>query len=253
MKKITRTVLLIAATATAFFACKKDETLRYNNATMGNLEGNVIISDQGNTFDIVEADSRIDLNTFESKRIMVLCDILKETSENRYDIRLKSATAVLTKECVNKSSITEDNNEYSANNPLIIKELWYSGGYLNMLIEFARKTGSETVHYINLLNDDTISESGKYTFTLLHDAKGETPSADDKEYSSAFSYVSFPISKVITEDEAKITLNWKSHKFSGSAYSLTETEDISNEYTWKREGFEQDPKIVKNLPNTDIE
>ena len=253
MKKITRTLLLITAITTAFFACKKDDTLRYNNATMGNLEENAIISDQGNTLDIVEADSRIDLSTFESKRVMVLCDILKETSENRYDIRLKSAAAVLTKECINQSSITEDNDEYSANDPLIIKELWYSGGYLNMLIEFARKTGSETIHYINLLNDDITSESGKYTFTLLHDAKGETPSADDKDYSSAFSYVSFPISGIIAEDEAQITIKWKSHKFSGAAYSLTETEDISNEYTWKREGFEQNPKTVKEVSRADLE
>jgi hypothetical protein len=253
MKNITRTVILIAAAAAAFFACKKDDTLRYNNAGMGILEGNVIISDEGNTFDIVELDSRIDLKDLDNKRVMILCDILKETSADRYDIRLKSAVSVLTKECVNKSSITEDNNDYSANNPLIIKELWYSGGYLNMFIEFARKTGSETVHYINLLNDDTISESGKYTFTLLHDAKGETPSEDDKEYSSAFSYVSFPIAEIITEDEAKITLKWKSHKFSGSGYSLTETEDISNEYDWKRESFEQNSKTVKELPSIDIE
>lgn len=244
MKKITRTLILIAAVA-AFFACKKGDTLRYDNFTMGNLDGDAIISDQGNVFDIVEADSKIDFKEFESGRIMMVCDILKETSENRYDIRLKSAAPVLVKECVNKSTITEDNTEYSANDPVVVKELWYAGGYLNMLIEFARKTGSETIHYINLLNDDTITEDGKYTFTLLHDAKGETPTEDDKEYTSALSYVSFPIAGIIKEDKAKICFKWRSHKFSGSGYSLTESEDISNEYDWERVGFEQTPKTIQ--------
>jgi len=252
MKKITRTLILIAAAAAAFFSCKKDDTLRYDNFTMGNFEGDAIISDQGNIFDVVEIDSKIDLSKFESGRIMMVCDVLKETSENRYDIRLKSATSVLVKDCVNKSTITEDSGEYSVSNPIIVKELWYAGGYLNMLVEFARKTGSETVHYINLINDDTIAEAGKYTFTLLHDAKGETPSEDDKEYTSAFGYVSFPISGLIKEDKAKICLKWKSHKFSGSGYSLTETEEISNDYDWERVGFEQTPKTVQPKTCNDL-
>ena len=246
MKRFTTSVILIILAAAAF-SCKKDDTLRYSNATMGILEGDVIISDQGNTFDIVEKDSRINLGKLVGKRVMIICDVLRETAADRYDIRLKSADSVLIKPCVNKSSLTENSDENSAKDPIIIKNMWYSGGYLNMWVEFARKTGSSTIHYVHLVNDDTVTEKGKYVFTLLHDAKGETPSEDDKEYSSAYSYVSFPIADIIKEDQANVTIAWKSHKFTGSGYSLTETEEISNDYTWERTGFEHDIQTVKTL------
>lgn len=247
MKRFTKAVILIILATAAAFSCKKDDTLRYNNATMGIFEGDVIISDQGNTFDIVEKDSRINLNRLVNKRVMIICDVLKETATDRYDIRLKSADSVLVKPCVKKSELTENSAENSANDPIIIKTIWYSGGYLNMWVEFARKPGSSTVHYVHLVNDDTVTENGKYTFTFLHDAKGETPSEDDKEYSSAFSYVSFPIADLIKEDEVSVTIKWKSHKFTGSGYSLTETEEISNDYTLERGGFEHDIQTVKTL------
>ena len=47
-------IITIAALLFAAASCKKDDTLRYNNVTMGNIEGETIVSDQGNIFNIIE-------------------------------------------------------------------------------------------------------------------------------------------------------------------------------------------------------
>ena len=45
-------------------SCKKDETIRYGNVTMGNRVNGKFISDQGNTFNLVEINAKI--NTFNA-------------------------------------------------------------------------------------------------------------------------------------------------------------------------------------------
>lgn len=68
--------MIIAACAAAFSAvsCTKDNTIRYNNATMGNIVNGTFISDQGNTFTIVDQTCPGKLDTM--KRAFVICDIL---------------------------------------------------------------------------------------------------------------------------------------------------------------------------------
>lgn len=239
MRKILYTLFFIATVV----SCKKDETLRYNNTTMGNINGEEIISDQGNTFHISEKLFDVDLKSFESGRVMLMCDVLKETAAKTYDIRLTGITSVLTKEIKSMSDSTPE-EDLNISNPLVIRNLWYAGGYLNLNIEIAQKKSSETKHFINLVLDSEQSKDGTYTFTLLHNAQGEVPTEDDREYSGAAGYVSFPISKIIKEDSAKIILKWKSHKYAGSGYSLTESEDLTREYNWQRQGYEHAPKAA---------
>lgn len=236
MRKILGTLLLIVALA----SCKKDDTLRYNNITMGNIDGETIISDQGNIFQIAESAFKVDLN--EYKRVLVMCDVLKETAEKTYDIRLTGIANVLEKNVKTMSDSTPE-EDLTVNDPVVLRELWYAGGYLNMTIETARKRGSETAHFINLVQEDS-AEDGTYIFSLRHNAMGETPSETDKDYSSATGYVSFPIAEIIKGDSAKIVLKWKSHKFAGGGYSLTESEDITEDYNWTRGGHEHAPRTL---------
>jgi hypothetical protein len=236
MRKIFLSLLIISALA----ACKKDETLRYNNVTMGNIHGEEIISDQGNTFVITESLFSVDFEEFESGRVMLSCDVLRQTADKTYDIRLTGITSVLTKNVKTLAESTEE--EYlNVDKPIIIRDIWYAGGYLNMLIEVAQKKGSKTSHYINLVHDTTETENGKYTFALRHNALGEVPSQEDREYSTGSGYVSFPIASFIKEDAAQITFRWNSHKFLGNGYSLTQTESRSKVINWERVGFEQNP------------
>jgi hypothetical protein len=83
--------------------------------------------------------------------------------------------------------------------------------------------------------------SGGYTLMLRHNAMGEVPSEEDREYSTGSGYVSFPIANYIKEDAADIVIKWKSHKFMGSGHSLLQTEMRSYEVKWERSGFEQNP------------
>ena len=56
MNIITRTIIgcTAALIALAAVSCSKDTTIRYNNATMGNIVSGRFVSDQGNTFNVVE-------------------------------------------------------------------------------------------------------------------------------------------------------------------------------------------------------
>ena len=248
MRKTFASILALCALAAATMtSCKKDDTLIYGNVNMGNIDGESIISDNGNTFDIVEAPFAIDLSTFEYGRVILSCDVLKHTGDARYDIRLTAISSVLTKPAVKKSTITDPESELAVEDAIVIKEMWYGGGYLNMLIEFAQKKGSQTKHFINLVHDDTVEGEG-YTFILRHNAYGEFPDKDKNEsYSSSLCYVSFPIAGMIEGDQADLTIKWKSHKLlDNGMYSPYEHEDMTEECKWKRTGYEHKNTTLKS-------
>lgn len=239
MRKILYAVIAVCALA----SCKKDDTLRYNNMTMGNIDEQTIISDQGNTFNIVESLLNVDLAKFPNERVLLTCDVLKETSDNTYDIRLTSITNVLTKNVKTLADSTPEEN-LEIDDPLILRDIWYSGGYLNLYIEFFHKAGSMNPHFINLLHET--SEDGKHIFTLRHNASGELPYeklADETFYLTG-GYVSFPISRVIEGNSADIVLNWKSYKFSSDGQTLPDIYDVTKEYKWTRGGYEHAPRSM---------
>ena len=241
MKKALGILISLAIIATASVSCKKDDTLRYNNATMGNVRDRLIISDQGNTFSVVEQNCPGDIN--EMDRVLLVCDVLKETAEAKYDVRLNVLTSVLTKVPVAAETIEED-SELAVEDPIIIQDLWYSGGYINMLIAMPVKRSSETKHLINLIYEN--KEEGKYDFTLRHNAYTEVPDEDtESEYVMGRGYVSFPIADLIKEDKAKIKISIKTYKTVGMGISLSEIEEVSKEYDWKRGGYEHAPKDIE--------
>ena len=72
--------LRIIAAAMIFLAaisCKEDETLRYNNMTMGNAVEGTFVSDQGNIFNVVENPCKGDI--LAAERSLVVCDVLNKT------------------------------------------------------------------------------------------------------------------------------------------------------------------------------
>ena len=50
MKVIAKSIIFIMAAIAALTSCKKDDTLRYYNNTMGNVVDGTFTSDQGNIF-----------------------------------------------------------------------------------------------------------------------------------------------------------------------------------------------------------
>ena len=249
MKKIIRKFIILAAASLAAVSCHKDDTLRYNNVTMGNVVAGSFISDQGNVFNVVEQTCPGRLDTM--KRVILACDVLCETegASDTYDVRLTKVTSVLDKEPVLLSSITDEDAKVT--DPIHIEHIWHSGGYMNMQVIIPIPEGTRNPHMINLVLDDSASNGKSYEFELRHNAFGEIWTENSTEYILASAYVSFPIGNVISGDSAKVTLNWKWHKTVGSGYSL-EVVDKSIEFEWKRESFEQAPLSLASKSVTDI-
>lgn len=251
MKSIIRNCIWIAAVVSALAAasCQKDDTLRYGNVTMGNVVDGTFVSDQGNVFNVVEQTCRGKIDTM--KRVIVSCDVLRMTDgkEGHYDVRLTSMSSVLTKDPVFLSEITDD--DMLTKDPVHIKEMWQSGGYLNMYLVFPIEYGSRNPHMINLVLDDNAVSGNSYTFELRHNGFDEVWTEENKEYILAGAYVSFPVGNVISGDSAEVTLNWKWHKVVGSGYSL-EVVDNTLEFNWTRDSFEQAPLSIETKTVTDI-
>ncbi len=244
MKRVI-TSLFIAVLALA--SCKKDDTICYNNITMGNIEGSSIVSDQGNTFDITNAPDILKPETFKYGRVILVCDVLKKTAEKRYDIRLKDIASVLAKEPVPAETIKPE-DEINVDDPIHIRDIWYGGGYINMLLEFAVKTNSDTKHLINLIFNEVAepaegSQVKNYTFTLRHNAFGDVATEENSEqYTISGGYVSFRVAHLIEGDEADITLNWNSYKMEGGWLSIFSNEAKTKTFDWKRIGYEHPQK-----------
>lgn len=250
MKKILISAIIAF---TAVVGCQKDDTLYNGNITMANIVENTIVSDQGNIFDIVQSAYEVELDKFEHKRVILACDVLKKTADKRYNVRLHNIAPVLTKYPVNSSSVAPD-SDIAVDNPIIIRGIWYSGGYINMDIMFVHKSDSKEKHMINLVYEDAVATAEddaekNYTFILRHNAFGEIPTTDDDllDYETSAGFVSFPLAGLIQEDKAKITIKWSAHPYENGRYNYLDQKETSMTYNWKRIGFEQD--LATKVPN----
>ena len=241
MKKITKAIIAIAAGILAFAAasCTKDNTLRYNNATMGNVVNGTFTSDQGNIFTIVDQTCPGKLDTM--KRAFVICDVLnqKAGTENEYEVRMNYISPVLTKEAIFTSSLTQE----LANDPIVLQSYWVSGGYLNIYFAVPVVSDSKVKHYINFEYDDTAkSEEGTYTFRIRHDGTGEEfNESNEGKIQLAYAYASVPVASIIKEDNARIVIKWLSHRVMGNTISLTETSEVMREVLYSKDAYQQTP------------
>ena len=245
MRKIFRNIIILAATAIlpSAVSCQQDDTLQYNNVTMGNVVDGTFISDQGNIFNVVEQNFEFRLDTM--KRALVVCDVLSRTegTENEYDVRLKDASPVLIKELLTASTITAE--DALVKDPVHIKEIWYSGGYLNMYITFPIKHGSQSPHLINLVTDDSKTSGNSYSLELRHNGFGEIWSEKDDDLILAGAYVSFQLSEIITDQSAELTLQWKQHVIDEMGWRA-EVTDKSHKLTYSKDYFEHAPLTLKS-------
>ena len=244
MNIITRTIIgcTAALIALAAVSCSKDTTIRYNNATMGNIVSGRFVSDQGNTFNVVEQNCIGKLDTM--KRAFVICDILNETegASKEYDVRLSYVANVLTKEPVTLSENTDE--EKLVNDPIILSDLWISGGYVNAVITVPIKRNSGVKHMINFIHDDAAKADSTYTFKITHNAYGEVLKEnqnDNFDMVLANAYVSFPMNSVIKEDETKLAIKWQGYKIVDSGVVSSKSEEYKIERTYKKNTFEQVP------------
>ena len=248
MKNVSRIIIFIAAALMCLgtVSCMKDTTIQYNNMTMGNVEGSTFVSDQGNIFNVVEYEGNYYDELMKTERAYILCDVLSKTAggqDNEYDIRLNAMVKVLTKDVITLG--TETTEDMVKEDPVDVKSIWLSGGYMNFYIEFPVRKNSQTAHMVNLIQKE--AKEG-YAFTFTHNANGETREAyPDEEFNIAGGYISFPISSLIQENEAKLRVEWTWYKTYGVITSK-DTEVKGIEGTYKKDGFEHMPKSPTQKP-----
>ena len=244
-----KTIMILAAAA-ALISCKQDETLMYNNMTMGNVIDGTFVSDQGNIFNIVERNTIKNIEGMN--RVLTICDILKkvEGTENVYDVRLNAVTEVFTKKHI-LLEYADASKDESVNDPVYIQDLWISGGYINMYIMLEMKFGSDQKHMINLVYDEKASGDGKYIFQLRHNAYGESLVYDATGIGYGGTYVSFPISDTIKDNSAELIISSRWYKSEGYGWS-SEVIDYSYDRTYTKGGFEQVPASAQGKSTTKV-
>ncbi len=240
MRKTKGLIFILAAAVIGLAAtscAKENNTLRYNNATMGNIVNGVFMSDQGNIFNVTEQTCEGRLDTM--KRAFIICDVLQNTAdkEKEYDIRLNYIGRVLTKDAIAKSEIAD--LETYMNDPIVLIDFWFSGGYANMYLMVPVKRNDGKSHEINLLHEK--KENG-YKFIVRHDAAGEILKEDgsNSDLIFAYAYASFPISSIISEDTAKVEIEWNSYSVSGSIVTA-KTKILTADDEYKKSAYEQVP------------
>ena len=273
-------IIRIAAALAAFMimaSCAKDDTIRYNNITLGNFVGDKFVSDQGNEFTIVENMTGEKFDRI--KRAIMQCDVLRKVqgTENGYEVRVHYVGEVLTKSPV-ETAVAAADPEKIVEDPIKIEDAWISGGYLNMYVMFevqAYPQKEDSKHMVNLVFDENGTGSGKYTMTLRHNAYGETlptDSADNDnsneessdedsdnddggemetqgqnpiQWGLSGAYVSFQLSDLIQEESAQIDLIWKEHVIIDNMW-MTETHERKATLTYSKDSFEQTPLELKS-------
>ena len=274
-------IIRIAAALAAFIimaSCAKDDTIRYNNITLGNFVGDKFVSDQGNEFTIVE---NMTGEKFDGiKRAIMQCDVLRKVqgTENGYEVRVHYVGEVLTKSPV-ETAVAAADPEKIVEDPIKIEDAWISGGYLNMYVMFevqAYPQKEDSEHMVNLVFTESEVGSGKYNLTLRHNSFGETlaPAEDDSEdengtegseggdnsedenpeassqmsvkatdliqWGLSGAYVCFQLSDLIQEQSAQINLIWKEHVIIDNMW-MTETHERKATLTYSKDNFEQAP------------
>ena len=277
-------IIRIAAALAAFMimaSCAKDDTIRYNNITLGNFVGDKFVSDQGNEFTIVE---NMTGEKFDGiKRAIMQCDVLRKVqgTENGYEVRVHYVGEVLTKNPV-ETAVAAADPEKIVEDPIKIEDAWISGGYLNMYVMFeiqAYPPKENSKHMVNLVFTESEVGSGKYNLTLRHNSFGETlppaeedsedengtegseggDNSEDPEASSQMSvkatdliqwglsgaYVCFQISDLIQENEAEITLKWNEHIIVENIWTA-KTHERTADLSYSKDNFEQAPLTLNS-------
>ena len=251
MRRTVKTIICILAAAAALVSCKKEEALRYNNVTMGNVVDGTFTSDYGNIFTVVEKNCTADLE--KMKRAITLCDVLSkvEGTENVYNVRLNACQEVLTKNYVEKDTADAD-SEMSVEDPVNIQEMWISGGYLNLFINFEVNPNKNTKHLINLVLDEEASVEGSYTFLLRHNSFGDSFIHGAQETVFGGTYVSFPIADLIKENSAEITIRFEWYKGNLGQGLTSDTQEHVYKVIYNKGGYEQAPFTIASKAATNL-
>ena len=129
-------------------------------------------------------------NLKEKQRAFVVYTILSDEF-NGYDhaVKILDVKSILTKPIAENKG--EQNDENYGTDPVGISDMWIGDGFLNIVFEF--NYGGNSVHYINLVENDTVNTP--YFFEFRHNAY------NDNELYRRKGIVAFDLSSVDTMGE----------------------------------------------------
>lgn len=208
MKKITLLTIIISSLALS--SCFKTDPVVYGCTDICSVQNSALVSDYGPIYHVMETT----LEDWQFKnRIYISFDVLENVGNSEFNIRLNEYTEYMLKNTVVMSTCSADvvgKDAVYANNAFL------SGAspLFNIQCVYARKKNSTSLHDINLVYDDTVSDDTNITFHLTHNAFGDTymEGVDLKDCESVAKCYSFPVSQYLKKGVGMIAItidyNW---------------------------------------------
>lgn len=218
---------LALAIMLSFASCSRDDADSLDNfwmsiATVDSLSPHtysLVLDDGLKLWPAVSND-----NSFRprsNQRAFVNYTILSDKQDGfDHYIRVNYISSILTKKAID---LTAENADSIGNDPVEIKSIWSSGGFLN--IEFIFRTSGQNLHAINLVNNTTTEhphQDGKIYLEFRHNA------FDDPQTVQRNSFVCFNLKPFQVPGKDSVELVIKTTEFYGSAeYEVTYNYNMS--------------------------
>lgn len=217
IKKMMIAVISILFVTLGFTSCNSDdnnnESWSYSFGVLEKSGTNWLIhTDLGNTLIVDSYGPNINSNILPEIEgrvyvtFIVKEEIIREPKGITYKIQLNTIYGILTKDALTLSKMTEEEKLAVGDDPIGVRDVWFSEDYLNIEFIINVMPVSSTKHFINLEYDDVNFDDGKYHLFLKHNAYGE-----DNLNFWARGYVSFDLNKLVGADATNvdIVLGWK--------------------------------------------
>ena len=193
--------LTILAAALAFTSCNLDDSV-YTLTNVNNYltyKDDVLKNDAGVTFTVTHDNTDGKWKT-DGNRFFAIFDVLNIN----YDIAMKSYMEAIIQAPETMPAMESEDGVHG--DPVTIVDCCLGGVYLNLIVGFYVKTGSDNTHDMHLYWED---DKRTLSLTLIHNGNGETP-VEIKE--SELTYVTrvycFPIQNLVSSGEQRtITLS----------------------------------------------
>ena len=189
-------LLVLAACALTAVSCMRESTFIMNNyVDFAVSSGGKLFTDTGYQLTVSNNASGSSAYQEDNKRFYLICDILNRD----LDILLKTLEPVTIKD-----ALPYDPEEEEPDDPVSVSHR-FGGGYLNLLVGYSYRPGSQYEHKINLFWETNNSELCLY---LLHDGNHEnTAHMSESELKRETRYFSFPIRDILSSrDYAAVSL-----------------------------------------------
>lgn len=219
--------LLALALPVLLAACNKmEDVLMYDDISFGEVVSGKIVTDAGNTYNVVE--SKLSDDSWKNAgRYIFDCDILTKVSDGNYNVRLHDFAPV---KVVNALKSSEISAEARGNDGVLASQVWMSGPGANILVQYTAVKNSNMFHDINLVLDEERSKDKHLYFVLTHNGNGET--FDNEEVSldnlGIYSkYYTFDIRELVKGLSGSYTLTFEYDWFISSGQELLREKETS--------------------------